>query len=246
MQHSEQINEIAGALAVAQGKMQHASKDAMNPHFGKSYADLASIVDACRAPLSECGISVVQSPSIVEMSKTVVVRTMLAHKSGQWIAGELGAQVADTKPQTVGSAVTYLRRYGLAAMVGIAPDDDDGNAAQGRPATAQPPRQASTRPAPSATNTPKPQPAQVQQPAFHTPNSRDDANAIVAELWREAQAGAQQVGWIDWLTDESAKLGIETVMKPADATDANVGKARIGLQTIVTKIRTKLSEAKAA
>lgn len=131
---SEQINELAAALAAAQGEMAHASKDQTNPAFGKKYADLASVVDACREPLSKHGIAVLQSPRVVtaERGVSVIVETRFVHKSGQWASTELAAVVNDAKPQTLGSAITYLRRYGLAAMAGVAPEDDDGNAANGK------------------------------------------------------------------------------------------------------------------
>jgi len=132
MQHSEQFGEIAAALAMAQGKMDHASKDRANPAFKSKYADLASVLDACRPHLAEQCIAIVQPPALVipeeaKASGIVRVETWLIHKSGQWFATSLDASVADTKAQTIGSAITYLRRYGLSAMAGIAPDDDDGN-----------------------------------------------------------------------------------------------------------------------
>ena len=130
MQTSEQIDEIATALAAAQGEMEHASKDRMNPAFKSRYADLASILDACRGPLSKAGIAIIQAPSVESHDDApgvhVSVETRFVHKSGQWMATTITAQVVDAKAQTIGSAVTYLRRYGLAAMAGVAPDDDDG------------------------------------------------------------------------------------------------------------------------
>lgn len=141
MNRSDEINKLATALAKAQGAMDHATKDRANPHFKSRYADLASVVDACRAPLSANGIAVLQPARVTESA--VEVDTLLVHASGQWVGETLTASVADAKAQTIGSAITYLRRYGLAAMVGVAPDDDDGNAAsRSAPRLAEPePRQ---------------------------------------------------------------------------------------------------------
>jgi len=126
--HSPTIGAIAAALAKAQGTIRGAAKDAKNPHFNSKYADLASIVDACREPLAANELAVVQSPT--SDANIISVETMLLHSSGEWICGRISAQARDASPQAVGSAITYLRRYSLAPMVGVAPDDDDAEAAQ--------------------------------------------------------------------------------------------------------------------
>lgn len=124
--HSEALNEIATALAKAQGKIRAAQKDSINPHYKNKYADLASCWEACRDALAENGISVVQSPSTV--GAVVSVTTMLLHSSGQWICGTVSALAKDGFAQSIGSVITYLRRYSLCSFVGIAPEDDDGSA----------------------------------------------------------------------------------------------------------------------
>lgn len=133
---SQTIGAIAGALAKAQAEVEGAAKDRVNPHFKSSYATLASVWEACRAALSKNGIAVVQSP--VADGSAVTVTTMLAHASGEWMRSALSAAARDATPQSIGSAVTYLRRYGLASMVGVAPEDDDGEQAVNHNA---PPRQ---------------------------------------------------------------------------------------------------------
>lgn len=131
MNHSEQINELASALAVVQGKMESAKKDSDNPFFKSKYADLSSVWDACRAQLSANGLAVVQGNRVDDSG--VVVITMLTHKSGQWISSEIRMESKDKGPQAIGSCITYGRRYGLAAMVGIVADeDDDGNKGEGK------------------------------------------------------------------------------------------------------------------
>lgn len=128
--HSEQINEIATALAKAQGGMDNAIKDRVNPAFRSRYADLSSIRDAVTGPLSANGIACVQAVQTSDAG--VTVETRLIHGSGQWLASTIGAVPKGYDAQSVGSCVTYLRRYGLMALTGIASDDDDGNAASGR------------------------------------------------------------------------------------------------------------------
>lgn len=127
---SEQINELAAALAKAQGAIKGAAKDTANPFFKSKYADLASVWDACRTQLTANGLSVIQTMDDSQGGVTVV--TTLAHSSGQWIRGRLTMKPVKDDPQGIGSAITYARRYALAAMVGVAPEDDDGNAASGR------------------------------------------------------------------------------------------------------------------
>lgn len=131
MQTSEAINELATALAKAQGTIKGAVKDADNPHFRSKYADLASVWDACREALSQNGLSVLQAPRgvISEAGWTVEVETRLLHASGQWMGDTITVPVGKPDAQGLGSALTYARRYALASFVGVAPEDDDGNAA---------------------------------------------------------------------------------------------------------------------
>lgn len=132
---SSSIAALAAALAKAQGEMEAATKANINPHFKSRYADLASVWDACRGPLSKHGLAVLQPVSAD--GARVTVTTILVHSSGEWLSEALTMTAAQNTPQGVGSTITYGRRYGLSSMVGIAPDDDDGNAASGRPQAAQ-------------------------------------------------------------------------------------------------------------
>jgi hypothetical protein len=129
---SENINELIGALAKAQGKIITAKKDKQNPYFKSSYADLSSIWDACRSALSENGLAVVQSVQVSEGKMELL--TTLAHSSGQWMKSQMPILTVKSDPQSIGSALTYYRRYALAAIVGVAAseEDDDGNSASGR------------------------------------------------------------------------------------------------------------------
>jgi hypothetical protein len=146
---SEAINEISAALAKAQGQIEGASKGKVNPAFKSKYADLASIWDACREPLSANGLAVLQIPN--ETADGMMLVTMITHSSGQWFRSSYPVRPVQATPQGLGSALTYSRRYSLMAMVGIAPEDDDGEAAMGRghqqPANVQPITQKPSEPA---------------------------------------------------------------------------------------------------
>ncbi len=128
MNKSDSIKELSTALAKAQGKIKGAVKTEANTFFKSKYADLASVVEAIRGPLSENGLSYVQL-TIPSEKDEVQIETVLMHESGEWISSTIALPVAKADAQGFGSAMTYARRYGLSAMVGVAPEDDDGNAA---------------------------------------------------------------------------------------------------------------------
>lgn len=144
MNQSELINELASALAKAQGEMQAAIKDSVNPFFKSKYADLGSVWDAARPVLSKNGLCIMQTTEI--LGDKIVMVTTLAHISGQWMKSYLPLNPSKNDSQGVGAAITYLRRYSLSALVGVVCDeDDDGETAVGRgkavasPAPAKPP-----------------------------------------------------------------------------------------------------------
>jgi hypothetical protein len=127
MAASENLNELAAALSKTQAMLQGAIKDAKNDHFKSKYADLASCWDACREALAANGLSVVQLPE--GDGSVVTMTTMLIHTSGQWVSCTGTFKPTKADPQGLGSCITYARRYQLCAIVGISPEDDDGNAA---------------------------------------------------------------------------------------------------------------------
>jgi len=132
MKTSPSITTIAAVLPKAQAEIKGAVKDATNPHFKSRYADLTSVIEACKAALNKHGITFLQPVRSGESG--VVVETVLLHTSGEWISDELELPVSKNDAQGVGSAITYGRRYGLQSMVGIPAEDDDGNAAAKSPA----------------------------------------------------------------------------------------------------------------
>lgn len=123
-EHSPTLGALAKALAAAQAKLEDAKKDAMNPHFRNRYATLASVRAAVTPVLSTHGLSVVQT-SEPHGDGGVCIITTLLHESGEWMRGRLFIPVAKRDPQGFGSAISYARRYALAAIVNIASDDDD-------------------------------------------------------------------------------------------------------------------------
>jgi hypothetical protein len=136
MKMSDTIAEIATALAKAQGMMEDASKDALNPHFKSKYADLAAVRAVIREPLSVNDLALVQPARLYDGE--VEVETMLLHKSGEYLAETLRMPVGKRDAHGVGSAISYARRYGLMSLLGLAADDDDGNAAVEKPRDAAP------------------------------------------------------------------------------------------------------------
>ncbi len=124
---SPALNELAAALAKAQSKLRGVIKDSANPFFKSKYADLAAVWDVARDPLTTNGLSITQLPGTD--GDKVTLETILLHSSGQWIASVMAVKPMKQDPQAVGSAITYMRRYALSAVVGIAQEDDDGNAA---------------------------------------------------------------------------------------------------------------------
>lgn len=154
MNTSESFADLAAALAKAQAKMRHAAKSAVNDHWKKNYADLASVINACREALAENDLAVLQTTRLGEGAHVLV--TTLLHKTGQFISGEMPILAKSNDPQAFGSALTYARRYAFAAIVGVAQDDDDAELGQGRvqqaPAAAQNRPTSAPRSSSSATN----------------------------------------------------------------------------------------------
>ena len=128
MKTSDNIEHLSTALAAAQGALKNPPKNKVNPHFKSRYVDLSDGLDPIRDCLSKNGLAFIQGTSISD--GMIVLNTRITHKSGQWLesdypVGGLG------RPQEMGSAMTYARRYALFSLVGVAgEDDDDGNAAQ--------------------------------------------------------------------------------------------------------------------
>ena len=134
MRTSESIKELSVALHRASGKFEVATFDAVNPHFKSKYATLTSVVNAVIPGLFANGLFL--NHGMVKTETGYVMVTRVSHVSGEWMENETPILLSKNDMQGLGSAITYARRYGMAALLGIvSDDDDDGNAAS------QPPRQ---------------------------------------------------------------------------------------------------------
>jgi len=197
---STKINELAGALSLAQGEMNPARKGAANTFFKSKYADLSEVIEASRLPLTSNDLSIVQ------YADDGYVVTQLMHSSGQWIRGRLRISPKDNTAQGIGSALTYARRYSWQMMVGLGAEDDDGEAAMGRagsaydPAHAKPPAKKKATPKKKKPEVVEPEPlddgkgnSQVstmeqeeKEVALDLPQQeeRDDAETVIAAIPR--------------------------------------------------------------
>lgn len=124
---SPQIDQLATALAKAQGEIRLAAKASQNPYFKSMYADSAAIVIASRIPLTKNGLSVVQK-ILFNNAGQALITTKLMHNSGQWIESRARLSPKDHTIQAFGSAITYLRRYLYASLIGVFVQDEDDDA----------------------------------------------------------------------------------------------------------------------
>jgi len=200
--HSDTLGALAAALAKAQGAIEAAKRDSENPYYESKYADIGAVWAVCRGPLSANEIAVVQGTRL-DSTRVVQIQnddgttrdltvpqftetTKLIHSSGEWIETDCTAEGRDFSAQAFGSIHTYLRRYGLQGAVGVATEDDDGEAASG--GHAQAPRKQRTAAAPSTE--PKIKPAQLAKWREElwgvlmnmTAGSEDDAKVISREI----------------------------------------------------------------
>lgn len=129
MNKSEQINDLAAALAAAQAELRNPVFDSQNPHFKSKFASLAQVRDTITPTLAKHGLSVTQLATNDDQGRPSV-ETILLHKSGQWLSSTLAVPVGKSDAHGAGSAITYARRYSLMAIVNVVGDeDDDGNSA---------------------------------------------------------------------------------------------------------------------
>jgi len=123
---SDKIDKLAASLAKAQSEMKGAEKKSVNPFFNSGYADLHTVIESSFPHLTKYGLSVIQGND--SNPGEFFVTTMLLHESGQWIKSRLKMPIEKVTAQSIGSTITYGRRYGLSAITGISQYDDDGNA----------------------------------------------------------------------------------------------------------------------
>ncbi len=173
MTKSDTIGKLAAALVRAQKNIGGATKGAANPFFKSKYADLGSVMEACKEALNNEGIAVTQPVGNENGRHTVT--TMLVHESGEFMAETMVLEVPKANMQDLGSAISYARRYGLQSFGFIPAEDDDGEKTMAR--TATPAAVAGVRKAASFTKEAKKEEAPVPvQPTVATPIAAKTAN----------------------------------------------------------------------
>jgi len=216
---SENIGDLAAALAKAQAEVGTVHKDSANPYFKSSYASLAAVWEATRPILSKHQLSVVQMPSHDEAG--YYVETQLMHSSGQWIRSRTYMKPAKDDPQGIGSLISYARRYALQAVTMICPDDDDGEAAMGRNNNA--PQRPVESPKPSVkVEQAKP----VEKPATEAPKAKETASkfngenhqALFQELMKLGYTPEEFIGACHFAKDERIPAKAKDFYKMSDNT----------------------------
>jgi hypothetical protein len=206
MSQSEFIHELASALSKAQGEMQAAIKDKVNPFYTSSYADLGSVWDAARPVLGKNGLCIMQTTEMVD--KQIIMVTTLAHTSGQWVKSYLPLLLKKDDSQGIGAAMTYLRRYSLSALVGVVcEDDDDGETAVGRGKAQKEEKEAKQKEEKEAKQkqsvAPSPQVAPVEK---IDQNQMDTLNALVGHL-------EEPKPFFDWIKKSFNAVSLQDIPK---------------------------------
>lgn len=182
MERSEGIAELAKALSKFQGAVRSVPKTSLNPFYKSKYADLDAIWEMCRKPLSDNMLCLIQTP--LEVEGKLYLETMLLHSTGEWLKAQLPINAQKSDPQSVGSAITYARRYAMSAMLGISTDeDDDANAATVR-TTAKPEGKLEVHA--KATVITEDPPAQPKAPAKVPPAAPNSTTEFATEAQRKA------------------------------------------------------------
>ena len=224
--HSESMTKIRAAILAVQQAVDHVDKAATNPHFGSSYTDLNTFLHALRGPMAQAGILMTQGPGME--GDNVIVDTLLIHESGEWIRNRAAAPMQKLDPQGAGSAITYLRRYSLAALFAIPQEDDDGEDA--------------------SVPTPRPQREQRPQARPSEPNGHKGSNVFdldsvagspqskaKGQTWRELLATDEGRGFVKWATtgDGMKKLDYAAREVLKAALDAANGKQRASAEQTI-------------
>jgi hypothetical protein len=196
MNKSETIMELTKALSKAQATMEGSIKDASNPFFKSEYSTLSSVWEACRKPLTDNGLAVIQTAAFIpEHPEMVAIETTLSHSSGEFVTGIMAAKPVKSDPQSIGSCVTYLRRYSLAAICGVSPEDDDGNAATGQDKA----KEKKTPPAQSSSEKP-PQ-----------DNIRKVLEIKIGESGIDRDIMKEYLASVGWVTEKDGRLSMTTL-----------------------------------
>jgi hypothetical protein len=203
MRMSDEISQLATALAIAQGQIEDAVRDTKNNFYGSKYADLSSVRAAVRQPFADNGLSVAQFPRTV--TGGIEVETVLLHKSGEFMS-EVLFMPTKHEPHPIGSGISYARRYALMSVANLAADDDDGNAAQAAKPAAKP----APTPAPVELD-----PAEVRRVAVAAKDAAEKGLDALNAFWRSLSQDERKL-----LTPEAIKdlkaLAIASEKKDAE------------------------------
>lgn len=255
---SNSIAKLAMALSKAQAAITSAQKDASNPLLKYNYATLASMWEACRKPLTDNGLAIIQLPTAV--GAMVTVQSMLVHgESGEMVTCSLmlqaespakGGAVVSSSPQAIGSAITYARKYLLASMVGIAPDDDDGsggppvtgredNEPTGETATERARREYQDR-ARAATNTPAPAAAPKAEAPPPAPVAPKPAPSGKTHPGKDIPEAHRVAHWTQVFTEVSTGAEYDSLRAEFVESEPTGGPVRKALQDLIGKVRERV------
>ncbi len=222
---SEKIEEIAKALVKAQSVMEPAKKNKTNPHLKAKYADLASVWEACRKPLTDNGIAV--SQITVKAGADTLLVTLMLHNSGQWLRSTFPIR-SNGKMQEIGSDLAYIRRYCLSALVGVAQDDDDGSANAA----------AVDRSEDGAEDEPRDRPARKSAAGKPAAKGEERKTAVMVPVDVKEEKGSDEEGpWTGWTIVSKAGNAVFT----QDAAAAKIAQdaATLGNKISVDMVKTK-------
>lgn len=220
MHKSETLAELFSALSAVHGKIKGVGTDKANTHFGSRYASLAAIIEAVNPVLAAHGLCLLQ---FIDGDH---LRTILGHKSGEWLAADYPIRAEKATPQGVGSAITYARRYSALAVLNLAPEDeldDDGEAAEGRTKKAAP------KPKPAGVKADFPAKAQPAEP------TSSYSEGFVQRITTKQGTSAKGREWTRYSIQLASDEGEHwfTTFKETQASDAQIAideGRRVGIQ----------------
>lgn len=230
MIRSNELDLFLPAFRKLQARLKPILKDANNPFFRSKYADLASVYNEVQPIANAEGLSFTQTTDLLPDGSGMVVETIFWHDSGQHLGGIIQLTPAPDKenrvtPQSIGSALTYARRYGLMAVLALPADDDDGNAASGRQAgqaTATtkaektPAKSKGKAPDKDAPKTPAPSEIVLKYPG-------KPAGDVTADQIAELIKYAKQGNWMEQMIAGKAECDFFAQLTQAQAADL-IGK----------------------
>jgi hypothetical protein len=199
MRQSTEINALAKALVAVQAQIEPVAKDSENPHFRNRYASLDSILDYVRPLLSSHGLALVQGGGDL-INGGLMVTTTIVHESGQWISSSFEMPLDKQTPQAAGSAITYGKRYGVTAILGLSADEDDDGQAASKPKQQRSGAKAAAKPPVGYEGS--------GTPAAADPITRD--SAITFGTLKGTKVSELKDSYLQWGLEEGRNLGPRT------------------------------------